>query len=97
MEFDKYINRLNKNKKEFTPKPVSDYEFKFGKHKGKLIKDVYRDDPEYIAWYLSLHKEELVKYMMSPLSFTETNDNYFVTRLFEYVREEINSELDGPQ
>ena len=43
-----------------TQEDADNYKLKFGKHKGKLLKDVYKDDPNYIDWIINNTQDEQI-------------------------------------
>lgn len=44
--------------KEITQEDADNYTLKFGKYKGKLLKEVFKEDPEYVDWMITNSKDE---------------------------------------
>ena len=46
------------NNQTITQEDADTYELKFGKYKGQLLKEVYKDDPKYIDWIIQNTQDE---------------------------------------
>ena len=46
------------NNQTITQEDADTYEIKFGKYKGNLLKEVYKDDPKYIDWIIQNTQDE---------------------------------------
>ena len=44
------------------PSDAEKYVINFGKHKGKTVGDIFKDDPGYLQWYLSRGNPEYFSY-----------------------------------
>ena len=48
------------NNQTITQEQADNYTLKFGKYKGKTIKEVYKDDPKYIDWMITNTQDEML-------------------------------------
>lgn len=48
------------NNQTITQEQADKYTLKFGKYKGKTIKEVYKDDPKYIDWMITNSQDEML-------------------------------------
>lgn len=48
------------NNQTITQEQADNYTLKFGKYKGKTIKEVYKDDPKYIDWMITNSQDEML-------------------------------------
>lgn len=48
------------NNQIITQEQADNYTLKFGKYKGKKIKEVYKDDPKYIDWMITNTQDEML-------------------------------------
>lgn len=62
-----------------------DYQFRFGKHKGKTIKEVYEKDGGYLLWYVNDNKEEVNKYLINGLGEKPDGKTLFLSKVADFL------------
>lgn len=61
------------------------YQFRFGKHKGKTIKEVYDSDSGYVLWYINDNKEEVNRYLINGLGDKPDGKAVFLSKVVEFL------------
>lgn len=64
---------------------VGKIKFKFGKHKGKSIEEVYKEDSSYLQFLLKKNKYDVEEYMADPVNFKVTNENWMTHKIIVFI------------
>lgn len=69
---------------------VGKIKFKFGKHKGKTIEDVLKEDSTYLQYLLKKNKYDVDEYLSDPTNFVVTKENWMTHKIIVFISSKSN-------